>query len=206
MKSGGGENRSDDELSSSSPSGRSATSSSNGGGGGGEEEEEQQQLQLPQQLQQYATFVDRTLKPELQVVEKAAQEVQNEIDDYKELAEKIQHDLMMINKTDTDTDTDAETTTATMTTMVIDLGYGKVRCRARPIQTNDKHGTKKIFVDVGLGFHVEFSTGEAIEFCKRRVEFLSTHKLKRHQQRMIEIKDHILSATNILNELNNSMK
>eukprot|EP00529_Nitzschia_sp_RCC80_P034023 CAMPEP_0113468952 /NCGR_PEP_ID=MMETSP0014_2-20120614/15635_1 /TAXON_ID=2857 /ORGANISM="Nitzschia sp." /LENGTH=202 /DNA_ID=CAMNT_0000361387 /DNA_START=1 /DNA_END=609 /DNA_ORIENTATION=+ /assembly_acc=CAM_ASM_000159 len=202
MKRGGGENRSNDALSSSSPSGGSAPSSKNGD----EEQLSEQQLQLPQQLQQYATFVDRTLKPELQVVEQAAQEVQKEINDYKRLAEKIQQDLMMINKTNTDTDTDAET--------FVDLGYGKVRCRARPLQTNDKQGTtttttttlKKIFVDIGLGFHVEFSTGEAIEFCKRRVAFLSTHKLKRLQQRMIEISDHILSATNILHELNNNMK
>ena len=175
------------------------------------DEQNHHQQQLPEQLQQYAAFVDQTLKPELQIVENAAREVQKEIDDYEELAEKIQQRQQQQQQQH---EHEHET-------MMVDLGYGKVRCHARPctrsspsfLRTDDGEGTTTtssttqmmVFVDVGLGFHVELSEGEAIDFCKRRMEFLSTHKLKRYQQKMVEIKDHILSASNILNELQNEM-
>ena len=168
------------------------------------QQQQQQQLQLPEQLQQYATFVDQTLKPELQIVENAAREVQKEIDDYVGLAERIQQQQQQQQHEHE--------------TMTVDLGYGKIRCRASALtspssllRTDEEQGTTTnttqmmIFVDVGLGFHVELSEGEAIDFCNRRIEFLSTQRLKRHQQKMVEINDHILSATNILNELQKEM-
>jgi hypothetical protein len=45
---------------------------------------------LPQQLADYAGFVESTLKPEFDVVSAEAQIIRNEINDYQDLLEKLQ--------------------------------------------------------------------------------------------------------------------
>lgn len=192
-----------------------------------QQEEEEQRLMLPQQIEHYSSFVEETLKPDLAAVEHAARMIQEEIDDYKQLQERLRQD----------DDQEEEQRRRRSSSVMVDLGYGKVRCRARPIQhekdepttsltnssqsrstsgaqtgpspSNTLNGatatSMMVFVDVGLGFHVQMSGKEAIVFSQKRIDFLSSNKLKRHQRKIVDIKDHILSATNILNELHREL-
>jgi len=142
---------------------------------------------LPQQLQSYAGFVDQVLKPQLLAAEAEANAIQAEIDDYQDLGNRLQSLLAK------------EDPSEPIETMV-DLGFKTVFCNATVQESN------KIFVHVGMGFHVEMTKNEASRFVKKRIQFLKTHKMDEKTKKINEIRDHMQSATIILNELQREME
>jgi prefoldin subunit 5 len=156
------------------------------------------QSPLHQQLSEYATLVDRVLKPQLLEAERAAQHVQQEMQDYQELQQTLQ------DKQQRQEEENDHTDTRSSNNMMVDLGYQTVFCNATIVKPNDT--TPSLFVHVGMGFHVAMSVLEAIEFCRKRIHYLQNSKLKPRTEKMTEIQEHIQSATMLLIQLQQEME
>ena len=160
------------------------------------------EIDLQDQLSYYLRFVETILKPKLEKAEIAANIVREEITNYEELVTRMKA---------TKTTPSTSTTTATATkndgesesnnnNIMVDIGHNAIYCNATVKDLN------KIFVHVGMGFHVELNTTEASEFATKRIVFLRATPLKEKEVEIIEIKDHIQSATIILDQLYTEMK
>ena len=141
----------------------------------------------------YIHFVENVLKPRLEKAQAAANTVQAEITAFEELMTRIKG-IEMDSHYNDDGGRDKEAIIETM----VDLGK-QVFCNAVPREP------KKIFVSVGMGFHVELSITEASNFAKKRISFLRANKLSEREREIKEIKDHIQSATIILTQLQMEM-
>jgi len=139
---------------------------------------------IAEKIEEYSRFVSEKLHPELRSAETARNEVRAEIHEYKELGEKLK-DFQKENKHDLET--------------MVDLGHQTVYCNA--VANLDK-----IYVHVGMGFHVEMSIAEAIRFIGKRVSFLEKDVLKGKDLRVREITNHIMGASAILDDLNQELQ
>jgi prefoldin alpha subunit len=152
---------------------------------------------LQDQLSYYLRFVETILKPKLEKAEIAANIVREEITNYEELVTRMKA-----------TQTTSTTTKATTSVkdesdsnnIMVDIGHKTIYCNATVKDLN------KIFVHVGMGFHVELNPTEASEFATKRIIFLRASSLQEKEVEITEIKDHIQSATIILDQLYTEMK
>ena len=142
---------------------------------------------LQEQLSYYIRFVEKVLKPKLLNAESAANVVRAEITNYEELAARM--------KGRTTAGKDEEPIEH-----MVDIGHKTVFCNAVVKEPN------KIFVKVGIGFHVELTPEEASKFAKKRISFLRANKLEEKETEIKEIKAHIQSASIILDQLHTEMK
>jgi prefoldin subunit 5 len=167
---------------------------------------------LPQQLEEYAGFVDQVLKPELEIAERLKQEIDTEIADYQDLVKRLNVIMqqqqpppqLQPQKIDNPYNDEKDSSSSLqspqqrrkpMVVTMVDLGFKTVFCNAVAKQPN------QLFVHVGMGFHVEMTLPEAASFCAKRIDYLKTHPLAKRQQTVQDIKDHVQSATNIMNQL-----
>jgi prefoldin alpha subunit len=136
--------------------------------------------EIHQKMSEYSTFIDKVLRPELDEAKAASHKVKTEIQEYKELRERL--DAL---KKETPNELES----------IVDLGYKSVFCRAVA------KDPRKVFVHVGMGFHVEFNISEAIAFTRKRMSFLEDDFLSDKEKKVNEVKDHIASAGVILDKL-----
>lgn len=132
---------------------------------------------VEQKINEYKGFLDSTLRPQLEEANAAKKVVVEEIKEY----EYLLHHLKKAHG---------------LSTMTVDLGYEKAYCEAT-IQPNTN-----VFVDVGMGFHVEFTVVEALAFCEKRMRFLRG-KLAARKVKLGKIEDHVTTAEDILEHLAN---
>jgi prefoldin alpha subunit len=142
---------------------------------------------LQEQVSNYEHFVKKVLQPKLSVAESEANTVRAEITNYGELATSMKDRI-------------ASGETGESIKSMVDLGHRTVFCNA--VVNNPK----KIFVKVGLGFHVELTPEEASKFAKKRISFLNTYKLEEKESEIKDIKGHIQSASIILDQLHAEME
>jgi len=158
---------------------------------------------LQDQLSYYLRFVDTILKPKLEKAEIAANTVREEITNYEELVTRMKATTKTTPSSTTTTaisDDESESESVSNNNIMVDIGHKAIYCNATVKDLN------KIFVHVGMGFHVELTTTEASEFATKRIVFLRATPLKEKEVEIIEIKDHIQSATIILDQLYTEMK
>mmetsp|Transcript_30402 Transcript_30402/g.34654 ORF Transcript_30402/g.34654 Transcript_30402/m.34654 type:complete len:155 (-) Transcript_30402:351-815(-) len=132
--------------------------------------------ELEAKIKEYSSFIDTKLYPELNFRVKARETVENEIAEYKDLSTRLESLPLSPIQT------------------LVNLGYEALYCHA----VTDS--SRKIFVHVGMGFHVEMAIEEAIKFCKKRLSFLST-KLDRRAEAAAEVARHVETSLHILEEL-----
>ena len=144
---------------------------------------------LQDQLSHYIRFIEKVLRPKLLNAESEAGVVRAEIANYEDLAKQ------MNERAATPLGKEEEP----MESMV-DLGHETLFCNAVVREPN------KIFVRVGMGFHVELTPGEASDFSKKRISFLRSTKLSEKESEIKEIKGHIHSASMILDQLHAEME
>jgi len=149
----------------------------------------QEAQEIQRKIEEYATFVKNVLQPDLHVAAKAVTETQQEIRDYRELQTQLQELLSPI-----------DTSCMRFLEPMVDLGHGKVRCRA----SVDDAST--IFVNVGMGFHAELNIPEARAFCSKRMNFLEDQVLLPRVSRSKQIEQHLLSSGAILDQLSHELK
>lgn len=126
-------------------------------------------------IDEYRSFLDQTLRPEMALAQSAKQVVDEEIQAYEDL----QHRLPTLPST-----------------LTVDLGWNKAYCEA--LIDSDS----KIFVDVGMGFHVELTAEEAADFCAQRLQFLQ-RKLADRKEKLRKVEEHVSTAEDILDHLAN---
>ena len=126
-------------------------------------------------IEEYAQFLNSVLRPELLEAKRLLEETQKEISEYEQLRITLQKDLP------------SRTT--------VDLGFRSVQCEAKIVEN------PSIFVHAGLGFHIEMTIAEAVEFVKQRIAFLQANQLEDRQTKYNRVQDHVQSSMTILNEL-----
>ena len=150
---------------------------------------------IARQLNEYAGVVDRILKPELVEAEEAAQAVRQEMDDYRDLGDRLQPS--------------GDNKNVLPKEMMVDLGYQTLFCNAKIKRTakasDSSPPPEQLFVHVGMGFHVELTVSEARDYIEKRLEYLQRAKLSKQEAKIAEIKDHIRSATMLLHQLQQEM-
>lgn len=137
-----------------------------------------------EKMLEYSTFIDTVLRPQLESANAASQKIKTEIQEYKELRERL--DAL---KKETPNELES----------IVDLGYKTVLCRAVA------KDPRRVFVHVGMGFQVELSIPEAIEFTRRKISFLQDDALPDKDKKVLQVKDHIASAGLILGQLESEL-
>ena len=149
---------------------------------------------LELKFEEYAKFVRDVLRPDYQICRNLEQEIQNEIQEYVDLCSRITKELIQKNYND---DTNP-------LILNVDLGHGKLSCRAKVESTLRDH--QVIFVHVGMGFHVEYQWDEALLYIQKRIDYLQNIKLPHRQTKSRHVFTHLQSSERILDELSHELQ
>lgn len=144
-------------------------------------------------LMEYRNFADNVLRPQLLQAKASKQSIQQEIDEYRELLEQLQH--KPCGGVGGGGEKDNENL------IQVDLGHGKVFCEAKTEHVD----TTTIFIHVGMGFHVELTIVEGISFIRKRLHYLD-QVLKHRDSKVKRIEEHVASSEYILNELSKNLQ
>lgn len=170
------------------------------------------QAESQAKIQEYAHFLDNVLRPQMKTAKRLLETTEEEIAEYTKLMAAIQQ-LYTTDKIDESIVMAAK--------QRVDLGYQTVYCKARVLDTEagvvdeaaaaaepstppppaSNENSNKLFVHVGLGFHAELESKEAMDFCLQRIDFLKSNQLHPRQKVYTQVFDHFQSSVNILQEL-----
>ena len=168
---------------------------------------------IEKKVDEYRTFLDGTLRPEREAAKQAYATVVEERKEYQDLITRLRpyQETTLSSQEQQQQHDDAVVT--------VDLGWNKAYCEAHIVKTATNSvaattssssqststtdtGEIKVFVDVGMGFHVELTVTEAIAFCNRRVQFLQLKEQSRQAKRR-KLEEHVATAEDILDHLAN---
>lgn len=138
-------------------------------------------VNLQAQFDEYVQFVRDRLRPDHDALLRAEQEIETEIRDYEDLIDRLNE---LVHKED-------------METMKVDLGHRKVFCRAKL----EDSSPRVIYVHVGMGFHVEFTFQEALQWIPKRIAYLKSTVLAHRRSKTKNVWVHLQSSERILDEL-----
>jgi prefoldin subunit 5 len=136
---------------------------------------------LKAQFDEYVQFVRDRLRPDHEALVQAEREVEKEIREYEDLVNRL-------NELSQNEDNKM---------MEVDLGYGKVFCRAKM----DDIAPRVVFVHVGMGFHVELTFQEALQWIPKRIIYLGETVLAHRRSKTKKVWMHLQSSERILDEL-----
>lgn len=143
--------------------------------------------EIRSKLEEYATFIDKTLHPELKKAVSIREETEAEIAEYQELLDKL--NMLQRRK---DKGSQPQPLEA-----LVDLGNKMAYSRA---VTGDDL-PKTVFVHVGMGFHPELTLEEAVSFIGKRLAFLQLQVLADRVKKSKKVAIHLESSLLILEEL-----
>lgn len=151
---------------------------------------------LQEKIQEYTKFYEGKLLPELKFAQNAERETIREISDYQDLK------VRLLQSTAEEEEDGKLTAAAGLPKEFerVDLAGGRVFCRALV------EDTSKLYVNVGMGFHVELTVDEALSFVDRRVRMLESSVLPRRSATSRRVKDHAQSTERILQELDRELQ
>ena len=136
--------------------------------------------EMRQKMKVYSDFIEETLKPALKKAETTRNSVKDEIQDYQELRQRLKEHYGQgkIDQYETK----------------VDLGHKTLYSRAVAKDVS------QILVNVGMGFHVEFSISEAVKVVEDRINFLEK-KLSVKNEKVQEVSNHLQSAILVFQQL-----
>ena len=144
---------------------------------------------LQDKIKEYADFITKTLQPQLQSAVEAKEATEKDVSEYIQLRNRLQN---LENTLDSDA---AAGQKSKPIEALVDVAHETVYCRA--IISNPK----TVYVDVGLGFMVEFTLSEALSFIDKRVKYLEEEVLS-HRAGVAEgIAKDVENAVELLEEL-----
>ena len=145
--------------------------------------------ELTSKIKEYAAFITETLQPQLQTAVEAKEKIEKDISEYAQLRNRLQ------NLSNTLNSQAANGIKSKPIETLIDLAYEEIYCRA--VISNPK----TVYVDVGLGFMVEFTLPEALTFIDKRIKYLEEEVLS-HRAGVAEgIAKDVENALELLEEL-----
>ena len=137
-------------------------------------------LDIEERSEEYAKFLRNVLQPNLDAARRQERQVQQEIRDYEELSGNLRAGIP--------------------DQLSVDLGHGRIQCNAT-VESNEY-----VFVNVGMGFHVELEVEEAAQFCEQRVRFLRSQVLPKRMKDADTIRQHIRESEMILDAIASEIK
>ena len=179
--------------------------------------------EVQSKIDEYRGFLEATLRPQLEQARVAKRVVQDEQDEYQTLLQELRRLSSSSSSPSTSSSSSSEEAIDT-TTRTVDLGWNKVYCEAEIVlektantepqdnnktqpKSNEENNEKLVLlvaVDVGMGFHVQLTTSEAMAFCQRRLQFLQT-KYNHRQATLRKVQEHVTTAEDILDHLSNEV-
>mmetsp|Transcript_7281 Transcript_7281/g.10734 ORF Transcript_7281/g.10734 Transcript_7281/m.10734 type:complete len:169 (-) Transcript_7281:202-708(-) len=143
-------------------------------------------VDLRQKAEEYGAFLDQNLQPQLEAIVRDRDSCEKDIAEYVELTQKIEELILRRNN-----NPKAKRIQAPLECLA-DLGH-KVAYSHAVVDDPES-----IFVDIGYGFHIEFSLGEALQFIEKRIKFLKEFKLKKVVREANMISEHYTEAVTLL--------
>jgi len=143
---------------------------------------------LRSKCEEYKEFVEKTLQPQFRIAISLKEETESEIKEYNEL----KANLVIIELKQLNEKKELES--------LVDLGHNQ--CFARAIVDNPN----KVFVHVGLGFHVEFKLEEAIRFIDKRLIHLRKDVLSQRIEKSKSIEHDLKDALALIESLQNEFR
>mmetsp|Transcript_15036 Transcript_15036/g.19625 ORF Transcript_15036/g.19625 Transcript_15036/m.19625 type:complete len:163 (-) Transcript_15036:84-572(-) len=140
------------------------------------EERKSELASMEEMKEKLEAFLNEKLLPRLNAVVATRDELENEISEYKEVAEKID---LLIKRRKLEGNRIQQPLHGK-----VNLGHKLAFARA---VVDDP---ETIFLDVGYGFHVEFGLQEAADFIVKRINFVRTMKLSKVVKESNEIAQH----------------
>lgn len=134
--------------------------------------------EIDRKLQEYSNFVESVLKPKLSSCGDSEKGTRLELQEYDELR------MQLLDRQ----------SNPTMDFPLVDLGHNTVYCKA----TADD--LSRLFVHVGMGFHVELTVSEALEYLAKRTSLLE-RVLKEKISEKSRVEEHIRAAESIVDQL-----
>lgn len=142
-------------------------------------------------VDEYSNFVRDVLRPKLATIELCVEEVKQEIEEYNDLRCRL-NEMIKLSSNGNKSDH----------TVKVDLGFEKVFSIAR---IENSSGIETIFVDVGMGLHIELTISEAMSFIDNRIKFLKEQKLSNRIERFRQTTQHIKTSEMILDEMSKEL-
>ena len=141
---------------------------------------------LQNRVNEYSSLITNTLQPQLEQAVTAREETEAEICEYAKLRNKLQK---MVDNTS------SEEASAKPINTIVDISHQRLFCNAQI------SNPRTVYVNVGFGFHVEFTTEEAIVFIGKRILYLQNQVLKHRSAVAMSIAEDVEKALELLQEL-----
>ncbi len=152
--------------------------------------------ELRSKLKEYIHFIDHILQPELQKAVTNREEIEFEIQEYKELKMHVQSFIMRNQRKQKEADRCGMMTQ----TASVDLGCQLVFCKAT---INDPN---KIFVDDGEGNHVGLTLEQSLPFIDKRIKYLETQVLPSRVEKAKTVASHLEESLTLLESMGKEMQ
>lgn len=149
--------------------------------------------ELKDKIKEYADFITQTLQPQLQSAVEAKEATEKDVSEYIQLRNKLQNLENTLNSHA------ADGVKTNSIEALVDLAHETIYCRA--VISNPK----TVYVDVGLGFMVEFTLSEALCFIDKRVEYLEKEVLSHRAGIAERIAKDVEDALELLEEFGAEM-
>lgn len=134
-----------------------------------------------QKITEYSNFINHALRPQLQKAVDEREETEGEISEFLQLQTK----LKLLVERDTRMKID----------MIVDICHGAIYCNATI------PNPRTIYIDVGLGFHVEMTLHEAILYIDKRVNHIEKNILKHRVKVAATVAKDVENAIKLMEEL-----
>nr|CCA23570.1 conserved hypothetical protein [Albugo laibachii Nc14] len=138
-------------------------------------------------IEKYASFIQGTLKPQLQSCLQARDKFTHEIEEYEELLKLVEELQQGVGTQHNGNQASSQRN------ILVNLGAQfYVRAKIEHLST--------ILVDVGLQFHVEMTLEEAKDFVQNHLKHLQS-QFQLHQQKAKTVSSHLRSAVQAIEQL-----
>ena len=145
-----------------------------------------------QKVDEYAQFLDQVLRPELKLAKSKVEEIELELSEYQQLGAVLQEKGTEQKKQQKQQSQEQHSSSK----QTVDLGFQTVYSQAE-IDDDCPH----VYVNIGLGFHVQMTVQEATAFVEQRMDFLRTQVLPHRKKQLNQVEAHVQSSIHILEEL-----
>jgi len=147
--------------------------------------------ELSSKRNEYTEFLEKILQPQHKIAISLRDEVQSEIKEYQELRSQIT--ILRIKHENKDGESSSNSKKELES--LVDLGHEIAYSRAVVPNPN------AIFVNVGMGFHVEFTLEEAFYFINRRVSYLTNDVLAGRIEKVETVANHLKDSLAIMKSM-----
>ena len=147
------------------------------------------------QITEYSNFINRTLRPQLQKAVDEREETEAEISEFLQLQTKLKLLVERDTRKKMESTNNNNNNTLFPIDTIVDICHGAVYCNATI------PNPRTIYIDIGLGFHVEMTLHEAIIYINKRVDHIEKNVLKYRVKVATTVAKDVENAIKLMEEL-----